>query len=253
MEWDIFSEFLGTMVLIFLGNGVVASVSFKRMFANQSGKWIVIAMAWGLAVMCGVFVSTSMGGSAHLNPAVSIMVLISSKGVDFTFVRFVLYIIAQFAGAMIAQVILNFLNWKHIKETELSTVRGAHCTAPAYENFGTDKAIIHNLGYEYFGTLVLCGVIVAFGGRYNTSLGVLPVTLLVISIGLSLGSSTGYAINPARDLGPRIVYFIMTKTLIKTNQSGVSANWSYSWVPVVAPLAAGMTVGLLQLAFEHKI
>nr|WP_027123276.1 aquaporin [Mesomycoplasma molare] len=246
----ILSEFLGTLFLVLLGNGVVYSVSAKRMFANQSGKWSVITLGWGFAVMVGVIISNALGGSAHLNPAVSIFDAIASKSA-FPLV----YIPAQFLGAMVAQVILNFINWNHIKETDLATVRGAHATGPAFS--AKEKGTIFNFSYELVGTLVLLGVILAFGKGSNalsttgiglSSLGPLPVTFLVMAIGMSLGSSTGYAINPARDLGPRLVYFAMEKLLLSNRkEEHVGANFEYSWIPVVAPSFAGVIIGLFAL------
>ncbi|MGZ9454172.1 MIP/aquaporin family protein [Mycoplasma sp. AC157] len=247
MRLDILSEFLGTLVLILLGNGVGYSVSMKRMFANQSGKWIVIILGWGLAVFTGVIVSLSLGGSAHLNPAVTFFVAVSSKLSDPLILT---YIPVQILGAMTGQMLLNFINWKHIQETDLATLRGVHCTGPAFAN--KEKATIFNFSYELVGTLLLVGLVLAFGKGGNkiglASLGPVPVTLIVVAIGASLGSSTGYAINPARDLGPRMVYALMEKTLLANRKSEhVGGNWSYSWIPVVAPSLAGAIIGALAL------
>ncbi|WP_036458723.1 MIP/aquaporin family protein [Mycoplasma leonicaptivi] len=244
---DILSEFLGTLVLILLGNGVVYSVSNNKMFANQPGKWIVIIFGWGIAVFAGVLVSTSLDGNGHLNPAVTIFDLVSSK---FANPYKIAYIPVQFLGAMTGQAVLNFINWKHIQETDLATVRGAHCTGPAFEN--KKGATVFNFSYELVGTLVLVGLVLAFGKGTNginlSALGPLPVTLVVIGIGASLGSSTGYAINPARDLGPRIIYFLTEKFVLKSRTSEhVGANWSYSWIPVVAPSTAGAIIGAFAL------
>lgn len=252
------AELMGTMVLIIFGNGVVYSVSAKRMFANQPGKWVVICLAWGFAVFFGVITSTAiynrLGGGAHsstvdianavnhLNPAVTIFAAISDKkAILLGLIPF------QFFGAIIGQIILNFINWKHIGETELGVVRSAHCTGPAFGN--KEKAKTFNFSYELVGTLLLLGIILAFGKANIDQLGPLSVAFLVMVIGMSLGSSTGYAINPARDLGPRIVYFITEKFFLKKRKSEfVGANWSYAWVPVVAPSVAGVIIGLLGLA-----
>ncbi|TDV24390.1 glycerol uptake facilitator protein [Mycoplasmopsis mustelae] len=239
----VLSEFLGTMVLIILGNGVNYSVSARRMFANQSGKWIVIIFGWGIAVFCGVIVSLALGGEAHLNPAVTLFKTISSKNP-----AYLIWIIFQIFGAMFGQIVLNFINWKHIQETELAIIRSAHCTGPAFNN--KEKSTIFNFSYELVGTLMLVGVILAFGKGLNNlgSLGPLPVTLLVVGIGASLGASTGYAINPARDFGPRVVYTLMEKFLLKSRKSEhITGNWSYSWVPVLAPSTAGIIIGLFGL------
>lgn len=238
------SEFLGTAILILLGNGVGYSVSGSKMFANQPGKWVVIAFGWGFAVMFGVLVSIALGGSGHLNPAVSVYAAINSLDANL-----LAYIPFQILGAIFGQIVLNFINWKHIKDTDLNTVRACHCTSPAYNNF-KDKALVQNLSYEFVGTLVLIGLIAVFSSsKVAESIGalsVLPVTLLVVSIGMSLGSSTGYAINPARDLGPRIVYFFTEIISMKKRKNElIGAYWSYSWVPVISPLLAGALVGVI--------
>ncbi|MGY6171812.1 MIP/aquaporin family protein [Candidatus Mycoplasma pogonae] len=245
MNLDILSEFLGTMVLVLLGNGVVASVSYKKMYGNQHGKWIVITMAWGFAVMMGVVVSLSLGGNAHLNPAVSLFTLISSKG-NFEFWRFIVYIIVQVLGAMVAQSLLFFLNWKHLKENDLDTIKASACTGPNIRN--AEGGLVQNISYEFVGSMVLLGLILAFGRGKNqdalASLGPLPVTFLVMSIGMSLGAVTGYAINPARDFGPRMVFYITTKFLLKHPEANKKVDWGYAWIPVAVPLFAGVVMGL---------
>ncbi len=269
------SEFLGTALLILLGNGVCAATSYSKMFANKSGKWICIAFGWGLAVFLGALLGTSLGGPGHLNPAVTIMDVISTAGKstipDTSFyyhgskalnvslqgsfaITFILFLIMQMAGAMFGQMVINFMNTKFIKDSEndIFTLRGAHCTAPAYSN-KEDKATIYNFTYEFVGTLVLVGLILAFGHSNVTggvSLGAvsgIPVTFLIISIGLSLGSATGYAINPVRDLGPRIIFATMIKKMRRESYEIDAANWGYAWVPVVAPMLAGVVIGLFGL------
>ncbi|CAT04703.1 Aquaglyceroporin [Mesomycoplasma conjunctivae] len=239
------SEFLGTLFLILFGNGVNYSVSATKMFANQPGKWIVIALAWGFAVLLGVIVAQALGGPAHLNPAVSIYASISGKDASI-----LAYIPFQFLGAIAGQIILNFINFKHIQDTDLAVVRSCHSTSPAYKNEG--KTTIFNFSYELVGTLALLGIILAFGKGSNKEglafLGPLPVTFLVMAIGMSLGSSTGYAINPARDLGPRLVYYVTEKFILKSRQSDhVGANFTYGWLPVVAPSLGGVIIGLFGL------
>lgn len=275
-QWWIalFSEFVGTALLILLGNGVVASTHFKRMFANQSGKWIVIALGWGLAVFSGVIVSAAMGGSGYLNPAVLIMdavgfgksgALLNASnnvfGLGYLALQnasaaiaatFFVALIFQVSGAMFGQAVLNFMNFKFLtdKENEIMTIRGCHATGPAYNN-KQEKATIFNFSYELIGTLVLLGVILGIGKdsvgvkQYN----VISVALLVTAIGLSIGSATGYAINPARDFGPRVVYYYFIKKFRNNEAKSVSdfANWTYSWVPVVAPMTAGIIMGLIKL------
>ncbi|WGI36987.1 MIP/aquaporin family protein [Mesomycoplasma lagogenitalium] len=235
------SEFLGTLVLILLGNGVGYATSAKRMFGNQPGKWVVITFGWGIAVCMGVIVSASLGGFGHLNPAVSVFSAIANK--DAYHLAFIPF---QFLGAFAGQIILNFINWKHIKETDLATVRGNHCTGPAFAN--KEKATIFNFSYELVATLTLIGLIFATSKGANVTslsqLGPIPVTLLIVGLGMSLGSSTGYALNPARDLGPRIIYWLMELTVLKSRKEEfVGANWGYSWIPVVSPLVAGAIIG----------
>lgn len=272
-----FSEFIGTALLILLGNGVCAAVSYKRMGTNQAGKFVCIILGWGLAVFLAALVSSSMGGVGHLNPAVTIMDAIKAGGtikelpVDNIYVlgktdlklpsveasigvTFVLFTILQFVGAMFGQVVSNFINFKFItdKENDLLTIRGCHATAPAYEN-KKDKATIFNFAYEFIGTLVLVGLIVAFGAGSNKidgnngALGTIPVAFLIMSIGLSLGSATGYAINPVRDFCPRMVFVLFAKIFRKDEFNKGMINWEYAWVPVVAPMLAGAIVGLITL------
>ena len=274
-----FSEFVGTALLILLGNGVCAATSYKKMFANQSGKWICIALGWAFAVFLGATVSSAMGGLGHLNPAVTIFDNISATKLDITnaglYASKNLYYIAsqgfnlgldavialtffvflgfQLTGAMFGQLVLNFLNHKFIKDTEndLLTIRGAHCTAPAYSN-KQERATLYNFSYELIGTLVLVGVILALGHKRLSmpnagALATIPVTFLIASIGLSLGSSTGYAINPVRDLGPRLIFVLtVAKTRRDSYEKGMG-NFGYGWVPVVAPMVAGVIMGLLSL------
>lgn len=269
-----FSEFIGTALLILLGNGVCAAVSYKRMGANQAGKFVCIILGWGLAVFLAALVSSSMGGVGHLNPAVTIMDAISVAGKSdlsgtvyghamsemnlakeaAIAITFVLFTVFQFVGAMFGQVVSNFINFKFItdKENDLLTIRGCHATAPAYEN-KKDKATIFNFAYEFIGTLVLVGLIVAFGAGSNKiqgengALGTIPVAFLIMSIGLSLGSATGYAINPVRDFGPRMVFVLFAKIFRKDEFNKGMINWEYAWVPVVAPMLAGAIVGLITL------
>lgn len=261
------SELIGTAVLILLGNGVCASVSYKRMNANQSGKWILISFAWGLAVFAGAMVSIAMGGNGWLNPVVSIMnAIIASKnpdglyaaGIDATgsvaagiAATFFISVIFQMLGAMLGQSVLNFINYKFIKDKEnpLDVIRGAHSTGAAYKN-KEDKATIFNLSYEFVGTLVLTGMLLVFGkvpAISNSGIVPLFVMLVITSIGMSLGSATGFSLNPARDLGPRIVFAGLVNFLRKEDKVAGICDWGYSWVPVVAPMAAGVVMGCFGL------
>ncbi|MCU9933164.1 aquaporin family protein [Mycoplasmopsis cynos] len=240
------SELVGTLFLVLLGNGVVFSVSHKRMFANQPGKWVVIALGWGFAVLAGVVVGVAMGGPAHLNPAVTIFALVSDK---FAHPEWLGFIVMQFIGAILAQIILDFINWKHIQETDLASVRGSHCTGPAFSN--KEGGTIFNFSYELVGTLVLVGVILAVGKTNFQNITGIIVTMIVMSIGLSIGASTGYAINPARDLGPRMLYWFMEKTFLRSREKEhIGANFGYGWIPVIAPMVGGQSsVSLLEFKF----
>lgn len=275
-----FSEFIGTSVLIILGNGVCASTSFKKMFANQSGKWVAIIFGWGFGVFVAALISSMMGGVGHLNPAVTIMDAIKTSyyvgtnnittvlnnsvyyyamvGYSITLsesiaLTFFMFLIFQVTGAMFGQTILNFINIKFIKnkENDLLTIRGAHCTTPVYSN-KQDKSLIQNFSYELIGTMILVGFVLGLGGTsFKTqnigALSTIPVAFVVMSIGLSLGSVTGYAINPVRDFGPRVIYGIYMSIFRKEEWNKSLYNWSYSWVPIVAPLIAGALVGLFAL------
>jgi glycerol uptake facilitator protein len=231
---DIFlGELLGTGLLILLGDGVVAGVLLARSKAENSG-WIVITMAWGLAVFVGVIVAGPITG-AHLNPAVTIG-LASIGATPWSEVP--LYLAGEFAGAFIGAVLVYIHYLPHWSVTENADLKLAvFSTGPAIRNTPA------NLVSEFIGTFVLVFVILTFGNSGDAaglaSLGALPVALLVIVIGLSLGGTTGYAINPARDLGPRIAHFLLP---IPGKRD---SDWSYSWIPVVGPIAGGVVAALL--------
>ncbi|TNK83560.1 aquaporin family protein [Mycoplasmopsis pullorum] len=253
-------ELLGTFALVLLGNGVVASVKFKNMFAaNTRPNWVLITLAWGFAVFVGVIIANAFSTGAHLNPAVTVFATIKGlKGTNAAgtvILKGVVYIVAQFIGAALAQVTLNFLNWQHIKENDAELLKGSSCTGPSHR-----KAFAQNFGYEFIGTLVLLAFILASGFGSNKMmiennnfgldvLGPVPVTFVVMAIGMSLGSVTGYAINPARDLAPRLVYFATTKLFKKQIKNPVSPDFAYGLsVPVAAPLFAGVVMGLVSFA-----
>ena len=278
-QWWIamFSEFVGTAILILLGNGVCAATSLKRMNANQPGKWVLIALGWGFAVFIGASVSAAMGGSGFLNPAALIMNAISlsvnpeSMGPVFgeglvgvnlgsselIAMSFFVMLIFEILGAIFGQIILNTINFKFLKdkENDLLTIRGMHCTAPSYKN-KEDRATFFNFAYEFIGTFVLLGAILAFGKLSVDqegaaiklgSLSNLAVTFVIMSIGISLGSATGYAINPARDLMPRTVFYFFVNAFRKDDVTKGICDWGYSWVPVAGPMAAGVLMGLFTL------
>ena len=227
------AEVFGTAILILLGDGVVAGVLLAKS-KSANGGWIVITMAWGLAVFCGVVVAGPLSG-AHLNPAVTLGLAVmeaekqGSTGITWQAVP--PYLAGEFLGAMIGAALVTLHYWDHFKATEDQGLKLAvFCTAPNIRNYPL------NLISEIIGTFVLVFVIFCFGQPHSlapATMGALPVALLVVVIGLSLGGTTGYAINPARDLGPRIVHF-----LLPVPGKGGS-DWAYSWVPVVGPLIGG--------------
>ena len=236
------AEIIGTFLLMLLGNGVVANVLLNQTKGQNSG-WMVITTAWGLAVYVAVLVAGPYSG-AHINPAVTVSLAIAGL---FEWSKVPIYIMAQFLGAMAGTFTVWLMYRDHYRNTTDPGLKEAtFCTAPAIKNYAA------NLLSEFTGTFVLIfavlyitqpeitlasGEEVAFG---LGSLGALPVALVVWCIGLSLGGTTGYAINPARDLGPRIVHFLLP-IKNKTN-----SGWDYSWVPVIGPLTGG---GLAALFF----
>ncbi len=227
----ILAEFTGTGLLILLGNGVNANVILAKSKGNNSG-WIVIAFGWAIAVFVGVYVSAAMGGDAHLNPAVTIGDAVKSN--DWSKVPD--YIAAQMLGAM-AGASLAWLSYrKHFNETtDVDGQLAVFCNAPAI------KSTIDNLITEIIGTFVLVFAIFFITGADVKlhSLDALPVALLILGIGLSLGGPTGYAINPARDLGPRIMHFILP---IKNKRD---SDWGYSWIPVAGPIIGAVIAALV--------
>lgn len=232
------AEFIGTALLILLGNGVVANVVLKDTKGNGGG-WIVITTAWGLAVFVGVCVAGPYTG-AHLNPAVTLTMLILGK---ISLAVAGVYWAAQFLGAMFGAFLVWVFYKDHFDRTEDGpTKQAAFCTAPAVRNLG------RNFISEVIGTFVLLITILYFTdpkiGDTQTigmgSMGALPVAFLVWVIGLSLGGTTGYAINPARDLGPRIVH-----ALLPIKQSKAGADWGYAWIPVLGPAVGAALAALL--------
>jgi len=227
-------EFVGTALLLIMGDGVVANVLLSKTKGHNSGL-IVITFGWSMAVFLGVYASTKLGGSGHLNPAVTLAL---TAFTDFDKSLMLGYIGAQFAGAMVGSVIVWLAYKQHFDVTEDKDLKLAvFCNSPAIPNVG------FNILTEVIGTFVLVFGALAISSA-SASLGTLdalPVALLVLGIGMSLGGPTGYAINPARDLGPRIVHFILP---IKNKRD---SNWSYSWIPVVGPI-----MGALLAAYIFK-
>ena len=231
-------------MLVLMGVGAVANVSLKDSFASGGG-WVVITFGWGLGVFIGVIVAGPYSG-AHINPAVSIGLAIAGK---FPWQEVPMYILAQLAGAMTGALLAWWQFSDHYNRHEdQAGILGTFCTSPSIKN------IHKNLFSEVLGTFVLIFVVLYLSDATinsetlkNTkiglgSIGALPVALLVVGIGMSLGGVTGYAINPARDLGPRFIHAIVP---IKTKGS---SNWSYAWVPIIGPIIGATIAALLYLS-----
>jgi glycerol uptake facilitator protein len=236
---QLFGEFLGTGLLILLGNGVVAGVLLHKSKAQNSG-WLVITLAWGLAVTVAVYASASLSG-AHLNPAVSFALAI--KG-DLAWSLFLPYALAQIAGAMFGSGLVYLHYLPHWKETEDADAKLAiFCTAPAIPH------TVSNMISEVIGTFVLVFGILAIGiNKMADGFGPFMVGMLVVVVGLALGGTTGYAINPARDLGPRIMHALLPI------HGKRDSNWGYAWIPVIAPLigAALAALAFMAIPFPTK-
>lgn len=222
-------EFIGTAILVLFGDGVVASTVLKKS-KGENGGWVVITLAWGLAVMLGVFIAGPYSG-AHLNPAVTLG-LAAAGTFNWSFV--LPYIVAQMLGGFVGAVLVYAFYKDHYDATDdPATKLSTFCTIPAIRNYG------RNLFSEIIGTFVLVFVILVLATESNTpevgmgSLGAFPVAMLIVALGMSLGGTTGYAINPARDLAPRLAHAVLPIRGKGTN------DWSYSWVPVLGPIIGG--------------
>jgi len=233
------SEVMGTGLLVLLGAGVVANVILPKN-KGFDGGWLLINFGWGLAVMAGVYASWKSG--AYLNPAVVIGQWTSgadefTKGVPVTAANGFYYVTAEMLGAALGALVAFLAYKKHFDEdADGATKLAVFSTGPAIRSYGW------NFITEVVGTFVLVFVIQCFG-KNPAALGPLPVALLVVGIGASLGGPTGYAINPARDLGPRIAH-----ALLPIRGKG-SSDWSYSWVPILGPLVGGALAGLVAGAY----
>lgn len=238
--WTVFvSETVGTAALLLFGCGVVANVILAGT-KGFNGGWLLINFGWGLGVFAGVYVAFRSG--AHLNPAVTFGLLANNAGsyapgVDITFGSTLVYLAAEFLGAFIGAVLAWAAYRQHFDATDDPSLQLAvFSTGPAIRNY------TWNLITEIIGTFVLVFVVILFG-KTPTGLGPLAVALLVIGIGASLGGPTGYAINPARDLGPRIAHFVLPMV------GKGNSDWGYAWVPVVGPIIGGVLAGLAANAF----
>ena len=239
-------EFLGTLLLVLLGDGVCAACSLNKSKAKGAG-WVVITLGWGLAVMMGVLVAGPVSG-AHLNPAVTLGLAIAGS---FEWDMVLGYCVAQMLGGFVGAVLVWLFYKDHYKATasEPDTMLGTFCTMPAIANPW------RNFLSEVIATCVLVFVILALGTKGNafhvakldTSIGAVgswPVTCLIMSLGMSLGATTGYALNPARDLSPRLAHAVLPI------EGKGSSGWWYSWVPVAGPLTgAALAAGLFLLVF----
>ncbi len=219
------AEFFGTMLLILLGNGVVAGVVLKGTKSENAG-WLAIVLGWGLAVTLAIYAVGDISG-AHLNPAVTLALAVNG---DFPWSDVMGYIIAQLSGAFIGAVLVWITYGPHWQLTgDSGTKRAVFCTSPAVSNR------FFNLISEVVGTAVLILVLLLLGkDEFTQGLKPMVVGLLIVSIGLSLGGPTGFAINPARDLGPRIAHFILP-----IHGKG-SSDWGYAWVPIVGPILGSL-------------
>jgi glycerol uptake facilitator protein len=235
MTSPVFGEFMGTAVLILLGNGVVANVLLRKS-KGEGGGWIVITAGWAFAVLCGVLTAIACGSSdAHLNPAVTLGFAV----VTGNFAKLIPYTIAQVLGGITGAMLVwvHFLpHWKETPDPLLKLL--------CYSNVPAIRNLAANVISEIIGTFILVFVVGAIFSRAVSAAGPAPglgpylVACLVWGIGLSLGGTTGYAINPARDLGPRIAH-----TLLPISGKGPS-DWSYAFVPVIGPLIGGGIAGL---------
>lgn len=244
---ELFGEFLGTFILILLGNGVVANVNLDKTYSNGAG-WIVITAGWGMAVFVAVLATADISG-AHLNPAVTLGLAFSGL---FDWVKVAPFILAQIFGAMFGAVMVYLFFRDHFKITKTAGAKKAcFCTAPAIRNYPS------NFFSEVVGTfvLVLAVLLIALPQlEYENlgsakvglgSLGALPVALVVFSIGMSLGGTTGYAINPARDFGPRIIHALLP---LKNKDN---TDWGYAWIPFFGPIVGAGIAALVYLLISN--
>lgn len=238
---ELFGEFMGTFILILLGNGVVANVNLEKTYSHGSG-WIVITAGWAMAVFVAVLATADLSG-AHINPAVTLGLAVSGL---FAWGKVLPFILAQMGGAMLGAFTVYVFFRNHFSITSAAGAKKAcFCTAPAIRHYPS------NFFCELIGTFILVFAVllislpqleyVSMGSTKVGlgSLGALPVALVVFSLGLSLGGTTGYAINPARDLGPRIVHALLPLKNKDLN------DWQYSWIPVFGPAVGALIAAVL--------
>ncbi len=225
------AEFFGTTVLLLLGDGVVANVVLSKTKGHGAG-WIVITAGWALAVFTGVALVGDISG-AHLNPAVTIGLAAAGK---FAWAKAPVYILAQTIGATFGAVLVWLMHRSHfVATTDADAKLGVFCTGPAIRNSG------ENLMSEVFGTcvLVLAALMMASPEDGLGAVKALPIAMIVFAVGLSLGGTTGYAINPARDFGPRLAHFLLP---IPNKRD---SDWGYSWIPIVGPVLGAVAAAMI--------
>ena len=231
-----FAEFFGTAMIMVFGSGVVSNVILNKTKGNNSG-WIVISFGWAVGVFTGVLIAADVSG-AHLNPAVTLALVIAGK---FSASLMPLYISAQLLGAMFGSGLAWLAYKKHFDATDDADAKLAvFCTMPNIRSYW------YNVITEIIGTYVLALAVLfmAVPDKGLGALNALPVALVVLGIGLALGGPTGYAINPARDLGPRIMHFILPISGKR------NSDWMYSWVPVVGPMIGASLAAAMFLIFH---
>jgi glycerol uptake facilitator protein len=230
-----FAEFFGTAMIICFGSGVVANVTLAKTKGFNSG-WIVITFGWAIGVFTGVLVAAPVSG-AHLNPAVTLALVLAGK---FPASQMPLYISAQLLGAMFGAFLAWLAYKKHFDATEdVNAKLGVFCTIPNIRSYW------YNVITEVIGTYILA-LAVLYMAKPDVGLGALnalPVALVVLGIGLALGGPTGYAINPARDLGPRIMHFILP---IPGKRD---SDWAYAWVPILGPMVGAALAAVMFVGF----
>lgn len=227
---EFMGEFMGTMTLILLGGGVNAATSLEKSYAKGSG-WIVVTAGWAFAVACGIFVAKALGGSGALNPVGPISNIVLGKE---TWEANLVQVAAEFCGAFVGAVLVWIQYWPHWKETkDAATKRGVFCTSPAIRNTPA------NFMSEFIGTFALVLIATSIGEALDGTMQAPLIGMVVWAVGLSLGGSTGYAINPARDFSPRLAH-----ALLPIAGKGGS-DWGYAWLPVVGPISGAIVASLV--------
>jgi glycerol uptake facilitator protein len=230
------AEFFGTAIILVFGGGVVANVVLDKTKGNNSG-WIVITFGWAVGVFTGVLIAAPYSG-AHLNPAVTLALVLANK---FSITLLPMYWCAQLLGAMFGALLVYFAYKKHFDATaDADSKLAVFVTEPNIRSY------FYNIITEAIGTYVL-SLAVLYMAKPEVGLGslsALPVSIVVLGLGLSIGGPTGYAINPARDLGPRIIHFLLP---IKGKRD---SDWKYAWVPIVGPLAGATLAAIMFLVFK---